>query len=81
MTDNIITIYYKGEQPYRLVEIGAKYVAWKTNCITCGTVFEITTGKSSNGPWHHRRRCDACKQPGKRAKIGEGWKPERENQE
>jgi hypothetical protein len=47
-------------EPTRIVE-------WLTNCPTCGVEFTITTGMI----WRDapRRRCDACKAPGRRVKT------------
>ena len=42
-----------------------RVVEWLTNCPRCGDEFTITTTMLA-GQW--RRRCDACKAPGRRVK-------------
>jgi len=43
-----------------------RLVEWLTNCPACGSEFTITTTMKFHEP---RRRCDACKAPGRRVKA------------
>jgi hypothetical protein len=38
-------------------------VDWRTDCADCGVAFVVSTPRRFEYP---NRRCDACKQPGKR---------------
>jgi transposase-like protein len=40
-------------------------IAWDTVCPSCGSPFVVLTTSKFTGP---RRRCDACKAPGRRVK-------------
>ena len=45
-----------------------RVIEWLTNCPSCGVEFTITTGMKWRDKWP-RRRCNACKAPGRYVKT------------